>query len=116
MSLRLTNLTKQTLLSEQVEVAATFTSRLVGLLNRSSMAPSEALWFHQCNSIHTYFMRFAIDAIFVDEQLRVKKVCRNLKPWRLVLPIWRASSVFEMAAGQASTDRVNEGDQLHVGD
>lgn len=111
----LINQTRELVVARQVEKAWSLGARLQGLLGRSSLEAEAALWIHPCNSIHTFFMKFAIDVIFVDGDLVVRKVVRHIPPWRLVLPVWKACSVFEMAAGQATPERVNEGDRLHVG-
>lgn len=116
MSYRLHNKTQSLVLAENVENAKSFFPRLKGLLGRNALALQSTLWLEPCDSIHTFFMRFAIDAIFVDDQLVVRRVVRNLKPWRLVPPVAGAQSVFELAAGVASQARVKEGDQLYVGD
>jgi uncharacterized membrane protein (UPF0127 family) len=99
----------------RLEVADTFATRGKGLLGRSTLATEEALWIHHCNSIHTFFMKFAIDCVFVDRNLKVKKVYHGVRPWRLVLPVLGASSVIEMASGTAASLKINVGDQLHVG-
>lgn len=105
---------KEVLLS-QLEVATTFINRGVGLLGRSNLKDNEALWIHSCNSIHTFFMKFSIDCVFVDKNLKVVKVVENVSPWRLVLPIWGAQSVFELKAGLAAKLKVKVGDTLYVG-
>lgn len=102
-------------LLNKVEVAESFMTRLVGLMGREQMAADSALWIHHCNSIHTCFMNFAIDCVFVDKDLKIKKIVQDVSPWRLVLPIWGANSVFEMPAGKALELNLREGDALYVG-
>lgn len=111
----LTNKTTQQILIPRLEVADTFKTRNKGLLGRTSLPFEEALWIHRCNSIHTFFMKMPIDCVFVDRQLKVRKVFHDVLPWRLVLPVWGASSVIEMASGNARRLNINVGDQLHVG-
>jgi uncharacterized protein len=111
----LINRSKEIVVAREVQSAKNLWARMQGLLGRSSLASDVALWISPCNSIHTFFMKFAIDAIFVDENLVVRKVVREIKPWRLIIPVLGARSVFEMAAGQARPERVSEGDRLHVG-
>lgn len=96
-------------------VAKDFVARGKGLLGRNSLSSEEALWIHHCNSVHTFFMKFPIDCVFVDRNLRVKKIYNNVTPWKLVLPVWGASSVIEMAAGTAAHLNIRVGDQLYVG-
>lgn len=97
---------------ERVEEAADFLGRGVGLLGRDALEPGTGLWIHPCKSIHTFGMRFAIDAVFLDRRHRVVRVVRGLRPWRMVPMVWRASSVVEMPAGRAASAGIRAGDQL----
>lgn len=116
MSRRLFNRTKNTEIAARVRVASGLFGRMKGLLGETGMPEGETLWIERCNSIHTWFMKFAIDVVFVDEEMVVRKVCENVGPWRVTMPAIRASSVFEMAAGTLRRNKVEIGDQLHVGD
>lgn len=111
----LENKTTQQKLIANLEVAKTFRTRGIGLLGRDSLAPDEALWILYTNSIHTFFMKFAIDCVFLDRTLKVKAIHKDVKPWRLIFPVWGATSVIEMAAGAATHHAINVGDQLYVG-
>lgn len=83
----------------RAEVARSFFQRLRGLIGRRSMPPGEGMLILRCNAIHTFFMRFAIDATFLDRDGRVVKTVRNIKPWRpFVWGGWRAVQVLETAA------------------
>lgn len=98
-----------------IEVADGFYSRLMGLMFKPKLGENRGLWFHRCNSIHTCFMRFAIDVIYVDKNLKVKRTYENLKPWRMTRFVSGADSVFELAAGTLKKHEVKIGDQLYVG-
>ncbi|MNL56968.1 hypothetical protein D3C87_1804950 [compost metagenome] len=111
----LENKLTQKRLVENLEVARTFWSRGKGLLGRKSLPENQALWIPRCNSIHTYFMKFAIDCVFIDKNLKVKAVYRDVRPGRLIFPVWGASSVIEMTSGSAEKLNISVGDQLHVG-
>lgn len=111
----LENKTTNARLIGNLEVAKTFWTRGRGLLGRKDLAEDQALWIHRCNSIHTCFMQFSIDCVFVDKNLKVKAIYKDVKPWRLVPPVWGASSVIEMASGVSSKLQINVGDQLYVG-
>jgi len=81
------------------EVAETFRERTKGLLGRDGLTPGTGLLIRKCNCIHTFFMRFAIDATFLDRDGKVVKVVRNIPPWRPW--IWggrKAVAVLETAA------------------
>ncbi len=88
----------------KIRVAKSFIERLRGLIGVKSLAPDEGLVIEHCNCIHTFFMRFAIDATFLDKDGNTVKVVRNIKPWRsFVWGGWRARKVLETAASAAST-------------
>ncbi len=119
--MKLVNRTQNSELAGDLEIAETFMSRSIGLLGRANLPTGHALWIQgsrlvSCNSIHTMFMRFAIDAVFVDQKLIVRKVCHNLGPWRMTWPVVGANSVFELPAGTLNRGKTQIGDQLHVGD
>ena len=84
----------------RVRSAETAWTRMVGLLGRSSLPADEGLWLAPAWSIHTWFMRFPIDVVFVDEADRVLRVVEALPPWRMVAQR-RAHGVVELAAGRA---------------
>lgn len=110
--LRLNN-SAEILISE-LEVASSLIQRTVGLLKYSDLSDRQALWILKCNSIHTFFMRFSIDCIFVDKNLMIKKIYSNVQPWRITFPVLTAHSVFEVKAGFAQKWGLREGDSLHV--
>jgi uncharacterized membrane protein (UPF0127 family) len=97
-------------------VARNFYTRLMGLMGEKSMDSGAALWITRCNSIHTFFMRFPIDVLFVDQNMIVQAKYESLHPWRMTRMIWKASSVIEMPAGTLKIKPVDVGDQLYVGD
>lgn len=120
MSMKLINKTKNVEVADSVRVANTFFKRAKGLLGERELSRGSALWIQgsrlaDCNSIHTWFMRFAIDAVFVDKNLVVKAVHHNLTPWRVTWPAIGAKSVFELPSGTLSERPVDIGDQLYVG-
>lgn len=90
-------------------VADTPLARMKGLLGRSSLAADEGLLIRPTGSIHMLFMRFAIDAVFCDRDLRVLEVVRGLRPWRLA-GARGARVVVELAEGAAAG--LEPGDRL----
>jgi len=84
-------------------------TRMRGLLGRGSLAPDEGMLFRPAGSIHMFFMRFAIDAVFCDRELRVLKVARDLQPWRTAA-VKGAKVVVELASGAAAA--IEPGDRL----
>lgn len=86
----------------RAEVARTFWQRVIGLMGRKSMPEGEGLLILKCNSIHTCFMRFAIDATFLDRDDNVVKVVRNIRPWRLW--VWGGRRAAKVLETQSATD------------
>ena len=83
------------------EVAESAFERMHGLIGRSGLEHGKGLLILRCNCIHTFFMRFPIDATFLDGEGRVVKTVRNIRPWRpWVWGGWRAKSVLETAAAE----------------
>jgi uncharacterized protein len=105
--------TLQTLVPN-LEIARSFVARAVGLLGRRDLAEDHGLWILRCGTIHTFFMRFSIDLIFLNHDLVVKGVYQNVRPWRVVWPVWGASSVVELRAGFLEKNPVLVGEELHV--
>ena len=100
-------------LAERVEVAVTRRDRRKGLLGRSGLENASALIIAPCFSIHTMFMRFDIDVVFVDEDGRAVKVVRDMTPWRMAVDP-TAHAVVELPAGSLREHQVNIGDRLYL--
>lgn len=98
-------------IASEVEEAKTFKTRLLGLMFRPSLAQGKGLWLQPCCQIHMFFMRFAIDVIFVDASGLVKGVLENFKPWRISPIFWGASGTLELPAGTLK-GRVKKGDRV----
>src|SRR5262245_28727211 len=98
MSMALINERTHAPVATEVELASTRATRRRGLLGRDSLAPSSALVLTPCVAVHTAFMRFAIDIVFVDADGYAVKLVSDVGPWRMAASA-RAHSVIEMAAG-----------------
>jgi uncharacterized membrane protein (UPF0127 family) len=98
---------------ERCTVAATLLRRMKGLLGRGGLAPGEGLLLRPASSIHMFFMRFPIDAVFLDKKLVVRKVASDVKPWRLAFARG-ARSVLELASGEAERRGLVAGQRLFL--
>ncbi len=107
------NVTRGSVACERGTIAEDPLTRMRGLLGRRSLPSDEGLLLRPAPSIHTAFMRFAIDAVFLDSQLRIVKVAHELKPWRTA-SCRRAGSVLELRAGEISRRGLQVGDQLAI--
>ena len=110
--MKIINNSKNTVIADAARVADTWLSRMVGLLGRDNLPVGEALVITRCRSIHMFFMRFAIDVLFVDKSDRVVGLVENIQPFRLS-PIFLSSSrAVELPAGTIAATRTSRGDQL----
>jgi uncharacterized membrane protein (UPF0127 family) len=120
--MRLTNASKANAeIAANVTFASTFFAKAFGLMGRKRLPPGEALFFKgtrsmPCNSIQTTFMRFPLDVVFLDPEMKVKSILRDVKPWRITWPVTGAVTAIEMTSGSLSGKQIEIGDQLHVGD
>jgi uncharacterized protein len=98
-----------TVVCQRCRLATSPFVRMKGLLGRSGLEPGEGMFFRPAGSIHMFFMRFSIDAVFCDRDLVVLDVVRDLQPWRTASRKG-AKVVIELAAGAAKD--VVPGDRL----
>jgi hypothetical protein len=93
------------------ELADGFLTRLRGLLGRRCLRPGEGLLLSPSSSVHTMFMRFPIDVVFLDRGLQVLGISADVRPWRLASRRG-ARHVLELAAGEAQARGIRAGDRL----
>ncbi|MBM3246498.1 MAG: DUF192 domain-containing protein [Candidatus Omnitrophica bacterium] len=109
------NKTKNTILAQDVSIANRLFKRMKGLLGRKEFKAGQAIILEPCNSIHTFFMRFPIDVLFVDKNNRVIKVKSSLKPFRLSPIYFNAAFAIELPSGMAEATSTSQGDILLIG-
>ena len=107
------NATKNTVLSNRCHFANTVLKRMVGLLNRRKFADGEGLLLDRCYGVHTFGMRFPIDVLFLDKDLRVIRAVRSLPPYRTCV-VRKAVYVLELPVGALQTCRTEQGDQIQI--
>lgn len=110
--MRVINRDKNTILAEETIIADTPFQRMQGLLGKKEFKEGQALIIRPCNSIHTFFMRFAIDVIFADSNNKVIKTIASLKPWRFSGVYISAKFCIELPAGAISSSLTTEGDSI----
>jgi hypothetical protein len=108
---KVTNSTRGTVLATQLEVADSGPKRTKGLLGRDGLAPGEGLWIVPCESVHTFFMRFPIDLVYLDRKNIVKKVKSEVGAWRISACL-SAHSVLELPACTICNTLTEPGDTL----
>jgi uncharacterized protein len=100
---------------ERCRVADRLLPRMRGLLGRRGLASGEGLMLKPAPSVHTFFMRFPIDAVFLDRDGSVLKVRSHLRPWR-VAGARGAHATLELAAGEAARRGIDQGVRLELVD
>ena len=108
------NLTRGTLLGDAVRLASSMRDRTLGLLRTRTLRPGEGLWIERSPSIHMFFMRYPIDAVFVAADGRVTKVVENLRPWRVVWWAPGARDCLELPVGAVAASGTRVGDQIRL--
>lgn len=97
-----------------VEIADSPLERVRGLLGRASLPPGHAMAFDRCSLLHTCFMRFPVDILFLDRDLRVLALRRAVPPFRLVWGGSRARIAFEAAVGAFPAEAMSPGARLKL--
>jgi uncharacterized membrane protein (UPF0127 family) len=92
-------------------VASRPLARMRGLLGRTGLEPGTGLLLTRTSSVHTFFMKFSIDVVFLDRDLRVRSIAQQVAPFRIV---WRrgSRSVLELGPGESRRVALAEGSQL----
>ena len=117
-TLRALNRTRSTVLCERLEVAESMAAQSRGLLGRDGLAPGAGMLFAggflPLMWMHMFFMRFAIDIVFLDKGNRVLRINHSLKPWRISSMVLGARKALELEAGAAAHSGTMKGDQLDL--
>ena len=103
--------------SAKCQITESSWERMRGLLGRS-LESGESLWIEPCNSVHTFFMKYDIDVIFLRTKspghAEVIRLYEKMKPWRFSPMVWRANAVLEMPAGTCEKLGLKVGEELWV--
>jgi uncharacterized membrane protein (UPF0127 family) len=113
--LRVSNLTRQTVLATSMEVANTDAKRRKGLLGREGLSAGGGMWICPCEAVHTFWMRFPIDLVYLDRKNQIRKLVSEVRPWRLSGCL-SAHSVIELPSGTIRATQTAPGDILEFSD
>lgn len=113
-TLKIINQTKGTILAEKAEIADAPFERLKGLLGRTGLGEGEGMVITPCNSIHTFFMRFNIDVVFLDKHDKVVSMAKALPPARLFGALPKGKLVIELPSGTLNKTMTATGDQISM--
>ena len=112
--IEIVNTTKDTTVGSAIEVAATFRSRLIGLLGRRRLNPGEGLLIRPSSGVHTWGMLFPIDVVALDARMQVREVREHLGSFRIAAVGWKTRSVLELPAGTIRRTQIEVDDQLAI--
>ena len=113
MKIHVRNTTRDVVLADGASVADSSQSRRTGLLKHTGLAQGDGLWIVPCESVHSFFMKFTIDVLYLDKQHKVKKIRPEMAPWRASACL-TAHSVLELPAGTIARTGTQAGDQLEI--
>lgn len=112
--MKIINRSRNAVLADQARIADTFFSRLVGLLNCSGLDAGEALVISPSNSIHSFFMRFTFDALFLDRNKRVIALIPGFKPFRVSQIYFSAVTTIELPEGIIQSSKTQIKDEIAI--
>lgn len=112
--MKIINLTKGTVLADSATLADTPLSRIKGLLGKREFLRGQAMILRPCNSIHTFFMTFAIDVLFVNKSHQIVKTLSDLSPFKLSNICFKSSYAVELPAGIITATNSSVGDILQI--
>jgi uncharacterized membrane protein (UPF0127 family) len=112
MRYRVMNQTRNTLLADEARRAESFMERFKGLMGVEQLPMGQGLHIAPCTSIHTFFMKIPIDALFLDASQQIVDICHAMTPWRVSRVYFEAKSVLELPAGTAAASKTAPGDRL----
>ncbi len=112
--MRIINQSKNKILADRAALAKGLFERVKGLLGKNELKPGEALVIPNCNSVHTFFMRFPIDLIFLDKRNNVVKIIRSMPPFRITKVYFKASLVIELPSGILDESLCRMGDNILI--
>ncbi|MBU5612493.1 DUF192 domain-containing protein [Geomonas sp. Red51] len=102
------------MLARDVDLAESFFGRLKGLLGRRELPAGRGLWIKPCSSVHTFGMRFTIDVLFLDRDMRVVAMAKTLRPNRVSPFCSQAHSVLELPEGALDTAVTAVGNRIQI--
>jgi len=110
--MKIVNRTRDVELADRAWVAMTARARMKGLLGRDGLEPGQALYISPCTSIHSFFMRFVFDAVFIAADGTALHLIPRMKKWRMSKLVPRAAGVIELPAGVLERTGTKKGDKI----
>jgi uncharacterized protein len=104
----------QTILADRALLADNFWASLKGLMGQTALPSGSGLLLTPCQSVHTMFMRFPIDVIFIDKNGKILHLIESMKPWRISKHLTKSRSVLELPAGTIAATATKLGDTVVI--
>jgi len=98
------------LIADDLKIAKDFYLRFKGLMFRGNMNDNEALIIPRCNWVHTMFMGFPIDVVYLDSDYVIIDMESGVKPWRMCMPRLKAAHTLELVSGTAKNKLLRTGE------
>jgi uncharacterized protein len=98
----------------RVEIAQTFIKKFIGLMGRSKINKEQGIYFLDCRSIHSFFMRFSIDVLFLDKEMKITRIVNCLKPNRVVIAPLQTKDTLELQSGVLDKFDLKVGDAIRL--
>ncbi|MBR0600015.1 DUF192 domain-containing protein [Sinanaerobacter chloroacetimidivorans] len=99
-------------IANRIQIADSFLARLIGLLGKKSLSEEEGMLLFHCPAIHCFFMKMAIDAVYLSNEMKVLYI-ETLRPWKMGKYVRKAAHVLELAEGTAH-EKIRLGEQLQL--
>lgn len=112
--MKIINLSKKCVLAAEVILANSFFKRIKGLLGYRALGTNQAMLLRPANSVHTFFMRFPIDVLFVGKDNIVVAAVRNMQPFRATSIFLKSAFAIELPAGVIQSTGTSKGDLLQI--
>lgn len=113
-AMQLINVTNGAVLADFVQVAGNFMTRLKGLIGRTGLKSDEALIIQPCKSVHTCFMSFPIDVIFLNSESYILRTMENMQPYRFSPIVAGSRMVVELPSGRLAATLTGVGHQMKL--
>jgi uncharacterized protein len=112
--LMLKNKTSNTIIVQNVRIADSFFKRLKGLMFTKELSPESALYIYPCSAIHTFFMNYSIDVLYLDTNNTILAIDEDMKPGKVGKPVKNAVAVVELVGGKAKEAGVKVGQTVEL--
>lgn len=108
------NISKSSILADNLSIADTFFKRFMGLMFKKELPYGKGLHIIPCNSIHMCFMNFPLDIIFLSKDMEILNVIEGISPWKVSKIVPKAHSVLELPVGTISKSSSAIGDKIVI--